>query len=64
MTEELAFESDDETAKFVIEYAGDAATELLQERDSHVRLLTGKAGQIFDRARASAFRSVDIKGQI
>lgn len=64
ITEELAFENDGEAAQFIIDHAGDTATELLPERDGHVRLLTGKVGPIFDSARATAFRSVDIKGQI
>lgn len=37
---------------------------LLQEKDDHVRLLTGKAGPVFESARQAAFQHVDIKGQI
>ena len=61
ITEELGFESDEESARFILEYASE---DILQERDDGVRLLTGKAGQIFDNAKASAFKRVDIKGQI
>ena len=61
ITEELGFESDEESARFILEYGSE---DLLQERDDGVRLLTGKSGLTFDVARAGAFRSVDIKGQI
>ena len=64
ITEELAFENDGEAAQFIIDHAGDTATDLLPEREGHIRLLTSKAGHIFDVARSAAFRSVDIKGQI
>ncbi|KAI1203834.1 SAC3/GANP/Nin1/mts3/eIF-3 p25 family-domain-containing protein [Nemania serpens] len=60
VTEELAFESDAEAAQFIIDYD----QELLQERDDHIVFLTGKAGQIFENARAQAFSRVDLKGQI
>jgi SAC3 family protein LENG8/THP3 len=60
VTEELAFESDAEAAQFIIDYDQD----LLQERDDHIVFLTGKAGQIFENARAQAFSRVDLKGQI
>ncbi|KAL8243642.1 hypothetical protein R6Q59_009900 [Mikania micrantha] len=61
ITEELAFESDEDTARFMLEH--NAGT-LLQEKEDHVRLLTGKAGAIFEDARRAAFQQVDIKGQI
>lgn len=61
ITEELGFESDEQSARFVLEYA---SGELLQERDGHVRLLTGKAGRVFEDAKSQAYRVVDIKGQI
>ncbi|KAL1962006.1 hypothetical protein VTN77DRAFT_697 [Rasamsonia byssochlamydoides] len=61
ITEELGFESDEQSARFILDYAPE---ELLEEKDGSVRLLTGKAGQIFERARAEAFKIVDIKGQI
>lgn len=61
ITEELGFESDEQSARFVLEHA---SGELLQERDGHVRLLTGKAGRVFEDAKAQAYRVVDIKGQI
>ncbi|KAF2968221.1 hypothetical protein GQX73_g5306 [Xylaria multiplex] len=60
VTEELAFESDAEAAQFIIDYD----QELLQEREDHIVFLTGKAGQIFENARAQAFSRVDLKGQI
>lgn len=61
ITEELGFESDEESARFVLDHAGE---ELLQERDDGVKLLTGKAGQVFEVAKKSAYKIVDIKGQI
>ncbi|KAI0013049.1 SAC3/GANP/Nin1/mts3/eIF-3 p25 family-domain-containing protein [Xylariaceae sp. FL0662B] len=61
ITEELAFESDAEAAQFIIDQNGDS---LLQERGDYIAFLTGKAGQLFESARAEAFRRVDLKGQI
>jgi hypothetical protein len=61
ITEELGFESDADAAQFICEYNG---SELLEERDDGIRFFTGKAGLIFETARADAFRKVDIKGQI
>lgn len=61
ITEELAFESDEESVRFILEHASE---ELLQERDGDVRLLTSKAGQIFEVGKTAAFKYVDIKGQI
>ena len=63
-TEELGFENDEEAAQFIIDHAGEASAELLQEKEGVVRLLTGKVGQMFESARTAAFRHVDIKGQI
>ena len=60
VTEELGFESDDHTARFVCEYNGQAYL----EEGPEVKLLTGKALSFFDSAKAAAFRTVDIKGQI
>jgi len=64
LTEELGFDTDQEIAQFILEHGGDGGEALLQERDGHVRLLTGKTGSMFENARQAAFRSVDIKGQI
>jgi SAC3 family protein LENG8/THP3 len=64
VTEELAFETDEEAAQFVLEHGGDGAADFLEEKDGHVRLATGKMSQVIESARAAAFRSVDIKGQI
>lgn len=61
ITEELGFESDADAAQFIIDYNGQ---HLLEDRTEHIAFLTGKAGNIFEGARASAFRKVDIKGQI
>lgn len=61
ITEELGFESDEQTARFILEYS---PAELLEEKNGSVRLLTGKAGLVFEQAKAEANRVVDIKGQI
>ncbi|KAJ5532243.1 hypothetical protein N7513_001377 [Penicillium frequentans] len=61
ITEELGFESDEQTARFVIDHS---SAELLEEKSGTVRLLTGKAGGLFEQAKAEAHRVVDIKGQI
>ncbi|KAL8793752.1 MAG: hypothetical protein Q9195_003693 [Heterodermia aff. obscurata] len=61
ITEELGFESDDESARFICEHGGQA---FLEERDDGVRLVTGKASNYFEPAKQAAFRRVDIKGQI
>ncbi|EAW13381.1 SAC3/GANP domain protein [Aspergillus clavatus NRRL 1] len=62
ITEELGFESDEQSARFILDHTSD---DMLQERDGSVRLVTGgKAGQLFEAAKAEAHRVVDIKGQI
>ena len=62
VTEELGFESDDESARFICDQQGQM---FLDEKDAgDVRLLTGKAVRFFEGARAAAFQRVDIKGQI
>ncbi|RMZ80191.1 hypothetical protein DV737_g3072, partial [Chaetothyriales sp. CBS 132003] len=55
VTEELGFENDEEAAQFILDHAGQAAAELLQEKGGVVGLLTGRAGQTFEAARAAAF---------
>ncbi|KAI9677760.1 MAG: hypothetical protein M1829_002532 [Trizodia sp. TS-e1964] len=61
ITEELGFESDSESARFICDYDG---RELLQGRDDGLRLLTDQAGTLFEAAKYAAFKTVDIKGQI
>lgn len=61
ITEELGFESDEQTARFILE---NSSAELLEEKNGSVRLLTGKAGLLFEQAKAAAHAVVDIKGQI
>lgn len=61
LTEELGFESDDESARFVLDHGGQV---FLEERPDGVRLLTGKALGFFEEAKDLAFKRVDIKGQI
>lgn len=61
LTEELAFESDANTAQFIIDRQGQ---HLLEDRGEHMSFLTGKAGSFFEDAKSAAFRKVDIKGQI
>lgn len=57
VTEELGFESDEECARFICEYGGQAYL----EEGIEVKLLTGKALNFFDPAKDAAFRNVDIK---
>jgi hypothetical protein len=61
ITEELGFESDAESAQFIFDHGGQ---DILDERDSGIRLLSSKVGQTFEVAKNSAFKKVDIKGQI
>ncbi|KAL4787578.1 SAC3/GANP/Nin1/mts3/eIF-3 p25 family-domain-containing protein [Aspergillus varians] len=62
ITEELGFESDEQSARFILDHSAD---DMLLEKDGAVRLLTGgKAAQLFELARADAHRVIDIKGQI
>lgn len=61
VTEELGFESDEQTARFILDHASE---EVLEEKNGTVRLLTGKTGMVFEQAKAEAHRVVDIKGQI
>jgi len=62
ITEELGFESDNDAAQFILGYNGQ---HLLEERDEgELRVLTGKASNIFEVAKSEAFRKIDIKGQI
>jgi hypothetical protein len=61
ITEELGFESDEESARFLCDHEAQA---FLEEREDGVRLLTGKVGNVIEGARAASFKKVDIKGQI
>lgn len=63
ITEELGFESDEEACQFILDHIPEDTT-LLEERDEDVRVLTGKAGSVFQIAKTRAFGLVDIKGQI
>lgn len=40
------------------------AEQFIERKETDVRFLTGKARATFESARAAAFRSVDLKGQI
>ena len=62
VTEELGFESDDESARFICDHGGQAFLD--EKEEGEVRLLTGKALRFFEGARSAAFQKVDIKGQI
>ncbi|KAL4889831.1 SAC3/GANP/Nin1/mts3/eIF-3 p25 family-domain-containing protein [Aspergillus ambiguus] len=62
ITEELGFESDEQSARFILDHTSD---DLLLEKDGAVRLVTSlKAAQLFEGAKSEAHRVVDIKGQI
>ncbi|KAG8531550.1 uncharacterized protein KY384_003180 [Bacidia gigantensis] len=62
VTEELGFESDDESARFVCDHGGQGFLD--GKEDGEVRLLTSKALRFFEAAKTAAFKTVDIKGQI
>lgn len=59
ITEELAFESDEEAAQFILDHGGQ---ELLEEKDDQVMVRMGT--RLFEDAKTAAFNQVDIKGQI
>ncbi|MCJ1227595.1 hypothetical protein MMC12_004251 [Toensbergia leucococca] len=61
ITEELGFESDEESARFLCDYG---AQTFLEEREDGVCLLTGKVGNTLEVAKDAAFKRVDIKGQM
>jgi SAC3 family protein LENG8/THP3 len=61
VTDELGFESDEESARFVCDNGGE---EFLQEKEGIVRLVTGKSAALFETTRKAAFAKIDIKGQI
>lgn len=62
ITEELGFESDEQSARFILEHTSE---DLLQEKDGAVKLQTGgRASQMFEASKTEAHRVVDIKGQI
>ena len=63
VTDELAFDTDEEAAHFVLQHGGDNAAEALLEKDGDVRLVTQKLFWAIEAARAGA-QVVDIKGQI
>ncbi|KAK4630497.1 hypothetical protein CLAFUW4_08583 [Fulvia fulva] len=78
LVKELAFDSvDDDTPaseddaaahnqrkclEFIQRYSGDGPFE--DKGDGDIRVLTGKAGHVFEQAKQAAFGRVDIKGQI
>lgn len=61
VTEELAFETDEEAAKFILDYADKDVLD--DSQPEYVKLLTKKT-RVFEEAKAAAFSRVDIKGQI
>lgn len=61
IAEELGFEGDSHAMEFITNYGG---AHLLEQRGDSIAFLTGKAGSLFEAARAAAFRRIDIKGQI
>nr|POE87998.1 thp3 like c2a9.11c [Quercus suber] len=71
LANEIAFRSEDpedpehgsrQCLDFICRYEGGAS--LVERKGNDVRFLAGKAGNIFENARRSAFANVDIKGQI
>ena len=63
LTEELGFESDDESARFLCDNGAQGYLEQ-HEEGGEVRFLSGKALRFFETAKQQAFKKVDIKGQI
>ncbi|KAL8720269.1 MAG: hypothetical protein Q9225_002837 [Loekoesia sp. 1 TL-2023] len=61
ITEELGFESDDESARFICD---NGAQQYLEERDAGVYLLTGKASNFFEPALAAASAISESKAYI
>ncbi|KAH9888153.1 SAC3/GANP/Nin1/mts3/eIF-3 p25 family-domain-containing protein [Xylariomycetidae sp. FL2044] len=68
ITEELGFENDGEALEFLLRYD---AKDLLQVREdaegaesTYYVVVVSQAGNLFETARAVAFRKVDLKGQI
>lgn len=61
ITEELGFESDDESARFICD---NGAQQYLEERNTGVILLTGKALNFFDPALTAVSASPDSKAYI
>jgi SAC3 family protein LENG8/THP3 len=61
LTEELGFESHEDTYKFIVDHCEDT---VLQEAGDSLLFKTAEAFPIIDIARANAFKSIDIKGQI
>lgn len=73
LAQELAFHGESESdasdpdagarqcLDFLCQHGGES---LVERKEGDVRFLTGKAGAVFENAKAAAFRGVDIKGQI
>ena len=67
LTEELGFESDTECVQFLCDQG---ASDLIEQKSgdkgvpSSIRFQTAKAYHIFEDAKKSAFKKVDIKGQM
>jgi hypothetical protein len=67
LAQQLAFDGEDERecssacAQFICDYGG---KNLFEDREGSIRFVSGKAGNIFEVAKQSAFAGVDIKGQI
>ncbi len=61
LTEELGFETHQHTYEFIKEHASEA---VLSETEDSYLLKTKEAYPFIEGARANAFKSVDIKGQI
>lgn len=62
LTDEMAFENDQECAGFICDHGGEGLLESRSEGEPV--FLSGKAGPLFESHRAAAFRKVDLKGQL
>lgn len=61
LTEELGFESDQDCVQFLLDYQ---AQPYIEQDNDTLKLTTAKSSSLFEAAKATAFRRVDIKGQI
>lgn len=61
ITDELAFESDQACCELICDVGGE---HLFDQQTDGIMFSTGRAGQLFEAAKKSAYSKVDIKGQV
>jgi hypothetical protein len=62
LTDELAFENDEDCREFIVSHGGQSIIEA--KGDNQYIVKVRQAASEFERLRAGAFSKVDIKGQI